>query len=84
MDQTQFLCIFSVSQDIKCWSTFPYSAETGRLFVCSLVGLGAAVGGVAEGVEEERDVVVLGGVLDLKHHLRVWVERLGLLVPGVG
>ena len=29
-------------------------------------------------------MVVLGGVLDLEDHLRVRVERLGLLVPGVG
>ena len=26
-------------------------------------------------------MVVLGGVLDLKHHLCVRVERLGLLIP---
>ena len=84
LGQTHFLCIFSVSRDIKGWSTCPCSAETGRSFVASLVGLAAAVGGVAEGVEEEWDVVVLGGVLDLEDHLRVRVERLGLLVPGVG
>ena len=43
--------------------------------------LGTPVCGVPKWIEEEGDVVMLGGILDLKHHLCVRVERLGLLVP---